>query len=279
MRRNTPNNYAQMAKRSFCVPDARLYRESAKPRPLSGFCFAFPHPQSRSAMSDQRPSATSPYATVQWQRQDSSSAYPAQYSQSAYGVAPAHASSGSPAYNVPYAYNSQQPATMQAVVPQQGYPMTPTSRSHAYPSPQMSTLSTSQPIPYASSHAGTSSPTNARNAYSHSRSYSASQGYGAPAAYAYDDRGMASSPGMSTSPPDQQYPASPQRPFGCDMCPLSFSRQHDLKRHRETHSGEKPFLCNGVGCGKTFTRKDALKRHQVSNNLTSDIVSKFDACT
>ncbi|CAL1707616.1 unnamed protein product [Somion occarium] len=59
-----------------------------------------------------------------------------------------------------------------------------------------------------------------------------------------------------------QYPASPQRPFSCDMCALSFNRQHDLKRHRDTHTGEKPFLCSG-GCGKTFTRKDALKRHQL----------------
>lgn len=57
-----------------------------------------------------------------------------------------------------------------------------------------------------------------------------------------------------------QYPASPPRPFACDMCALSFNRQHDLKRHRDTHSGDKPFLCES--CGKTFTRKDALKRHQ-----------------
>jgi len=73
------------------------------------------------------------------------------------------------------------------------------------------------------------------------------------------------------SPPIEtgsHYPASPNRPFSCDMCPLSFNRQHDLKRHRETHSGEKPFPCGA--CGKTFTRKDALKRHQIVKNCGHD---------
>lgn len=77
--------------------------------------------------------------------------------------------------------------------------------------------------------------------------------YAAQAAYAQQQAAMDAA---------SQYPASPQRPFSCDMCALSFNRQHDLKRHRDTHTGEKPFLCNG-GCGKTFTRKDALKRHQL----------------
>ncbi|KAH6914300.1 hypothetical protein BKA70DRAFT_1369610 [Coprinopsis sp. MPI-PUGE-AT-0042] len=67
---------------------------------------------------------------------------------------------------------------------------------------------------------------------------------------------------LSPASPNAQFPGS-ARPFQCEVCGLSFNRQHDLKRHRDTHSGDKPFPCNG-GCGKTFTRKDALKRHQVS---------------
>ncbi|KAJ6625909.1 hypothetical protein B0H10DRAFT_599685, partial [Mycena sp. CBHHK59/15] len=48
---------------------------------------------------------------------------------------------------------------------------------------------------------------------------------------------------LSQSPEYSEYPSSPARPFSCDMCALSFNRQHDLKRHRETHTGEKPYLC------------------------------------
>ncbi|KAF7981879.1 hypothetical protein HWV62_31449 [Athelia sp. TMB] len=113
-----------------------------------------------------------------------------------------------------------------------------------------------------------------RQSHSHPRSH-AMQTY-LPPVVSHQSAAISSSPpaaqyasegqyGHSTT--GTQYPASPSRPFSCDMCALSFNRQHDLKRHRETHSGEKPFLCNG-GCGKTFTRKDALKRHQVSQNTS-----------
>lgn len=67
-----------------------------------------------------------------------------------------------------------------------------------------------------------------------------------------------------------QYPASPPRPFACDLCALSFNRQHDLKRHRDTHTGDKPFPCES--CGKSFTRKDALKRHQVREHAPLPVI-------
>ncbi|KAK8140572.1 hypothetical protein PG984_000638 [Apiospora sp. TS-2023a] len=54
-------------------------------------------------------------------------------------------------------------------------------------------------------------------------------------------------------------PAHQERPFKCDVCPQSFNRNHDLKRHKRIHLAVKPFPCDH--CDKSFSRKDALKRH------------------
>ncbi|KAG8842651.1 hypothetical protein FRB96_004939 [Tulasnella sp. 330] len=56
--------------------------------------------------------------------------------------------------------------------------------------------------------------------------------------------------------------ASLARPHVCPLCPLAFTRAHDLKRHTMTHTGEKRFKC--TKCGKAYGRKDALKRHACS---------------
>ena len=61
-----------------------------------------------------------------------------------------------------------------------------------------------------------------------------------------------------------------ERPFVCTVCGKAFARQHDRKRHEGLHSGEKKFVCRGElssisgqiwGCGRRFTRADALGRH------------------
>lgn len=54
-----------------------------------------------------------------------------------------------------------------------------------------------------------------------------------------------------------QQPTQSERPFKCDQCVQSFSRNHDLKRHKRIHLAVKPFPC--TYCSKSFSRKDALK--------------------
>jgi len=49
------------------------------------------------------------------------------------------------------------------------------------------------------------------------------------------------------------------RPYRCNICPASFARNHDLKRHIKVHD-KKAWKCEG--CQKIFSRRDAIKRHK-----------------
>ncbi|KAJ1721283.1 hypothetical protein LPJ53_004179 [Coemansia erecta] len=58
---------------------------------------------------------------------------------------------------------------------------------------------------------------------------------------------------------------STERPFSCPICETPFRRQHDLKRHMKLHTGEKPHTC--TNCGRSFARLDALNRHMRAENF------------
>lgn len=67
------------------------------------------------------------------------------------------------------------------------------------------------------------------------------------------------------------------RPFKCDQCPQSFSRNHDLKRHQNTHNPFRQYKC--PTCEKYFSRQDALKRHQVLKDCSKKGDSKTSDST
>jgi hypothetical protein len=46
----------------------------------------------------------------------------------------------------------------------------------------------------------------------------------------------------------------------CDVCQAGFFRPHELERHAEKHRSDPQHKCV---CGKSFFRKDALRRHAV----------------
>jgi hypothetical protein len=55
-----------------------------------------------------------------------------------------------------------------------------------------------------------------------------------------------------------------EKPYACDCagCDKRFSRSVNLERHKRTHTGEKPYACDYAGCDKCFSDSGNLKRHK-----------------
>ncbi|KAK0548411.1 hypothetical protein OC846_004484 [Tilletia horrida] len=62
--------------------------------------------------------------------------------------------------------------------------------------------------------------------------------------------------------------------YECTWCGKRFSRPSSLKIHYHSHTGEKPYVCEEPGCGRTFSVQSNLRRHQrghqnAANNTNS----------
>ncbi|KZV71670.1 hypothetical protein PENSPDRAFT_577401 [Peniophora sp. CONT] len=47
----------------------------------------------------------------------------------------------------------------------------------------------------------------------------------------------------------------------CETCGKKFTRKSDLERHERIHTGDRPFPCPHVDCGKSFIQRSALHVH------------------
>lgn len=58
------------------------------------------------------------------------------------------------------------------------------------------------------------------------------------------------------------FPPQPQERYICPTCSKPFSRPSSLKIHTHSHTGEKPYTCTYAGCGKSFSVRSNMKRHE-----------------
>jgi hypothetical protein len=146
-----------------------------------------------------------------------------------------------------------------------------------------------------------SAPNYAQSPYTSSPGATSATSFYSPESHAYSPMGMyAQRPLPSSFQPQMPLPVPTPNPNGqnpwqhhhyisassqsafpqsqdryiCSTCNKAFSRPSSLRIHSHSHTGEKPYKCPQPGCGKAFSVRSNMKRHErgchagTSGNLT-----------
>jgi uncharacterized Zn-finger protein len=62
--------------------------------------------------------------------------------------------------------------------------------------------------------------------------------------------------------PSAAFAHPPTDRYVCPTCSKAFSRPSSLRIHSHSHTGEKPYKCMHLGCGKAFSVRSNMKRHE-----------------
>ncbi|KAK9453123.1 hypothetical protein V1511DRAFT_513068 [Dipodascopsis uninucleata] len=83
--------------------------------------------------------------------------------------------------------------------------------------------------------------------------------------YNYPISSATTPPAVSSSSSTTSSATSTPQPldrYVCPVCSRAFSRPSSLRIHSHSHTGEKPFVCSHAGCGKAFSVRSNMKRHE-----------------
>lgn len=65
----------------------------------------------------------------------------------------------------------------------------------------------------------------------------------------------------------------------CKICSRVFPREKSLQAHMRTHTGERPYVCDYPGCGKSFCQSGQLKTHQRLHTGEKPFICSVEGCT
>lgn len=188
-------------------------------------------------------------------------------------AASSHSASG-PYYNLGSSLNNMEPHQQRQNVP----PLPPSRRETMPPHASMSPYSASSYAhsPYASSPGGASS-TSLYSPDTHTYSQLGGMYAQRPLPPNYQPQAMplplpVPPPAPNGSNPWQHhhyigassqsaFPQSQDR-YICTTCNKAFSRPSSLRIHSHSHTGEKPYKCPQPSCGKAFSVRSNMKRHE-----------------